>query len=137
MYELILIPLALDQGHASNAIALARTLIKDGGKIVALHVIDELPGYASYYIGNFDRDKIRQAAKDKLAERIGGEDIKTVVKTGHPGRTITDYADQIGADCIIVGSHKPGIADILLGSTAARVVRHANCSVHVLRHGQK
>jgi len=36
-------------------------------------------------------------------------------------------------DLIIVGSHKPGLQDYLLGSTAARVVRHAMCSVLVGR----
>ena len=56
-----------------------------------------------------------------------------VLLNGHSGRTITDHARKIGADCIIVGSHKPGLSDFLLGSTAARVVRHAPCAVHVLR----
>ncbi len=36
-------------------------------------------------------------------------------------------------DCIVIGSHKPGLSDYLLGSTAARVVRHAPCAVHVYR----
>ncbi len=35
--------------------------------------------------------------------------------------------------CIIVASHKPNVGDYLLGTTAARVVRHAACSVFVVR----
>ncbi len=35
--------------------------------------------------------------------------------------------------CIIVASHKPNVGDYLLGTTAARVVRHATCSVFVVR----
>ena len=53
--------------------------------------------------------------------------------TGHAARTILDYAEQMKADCIVIASHDPGIQDYFLGSTAARVVRHAHCSVHVVR----
>ena len=37
------------------------------------------------------------------------------------------------ADLIIIASHKPGFQDYFLGSTAAKVVRHAPCSVLVVR----
>ncbi|MBT8474881.1 MAG: universal stress protein, partial [Alphaproteobacteria bacterium] len=47
--------------------------------------------------------------------------------------TITEYADSHGCDCIIIMSHQPGLQDYFLGSTAARVVRHAHCAVHVMR----
>ncbi|MBT3764767.1 MAG: universal stress protein [Rhodospirillaceae bacterium] len=46
---------------------------------------------------------------------------------------IADHTTKIGADCTIVGSHKRELKDYFLGSTAARIVRHAPCSVHVLR----
>jgi nucleotide-binding universal stress UspA family protein len=52
---------------------------------------------------------------------------------GHIGRTIADYAAEAAVDCIVIGSHRPGLTDYFLGSTAARVVRHAPCAVHVLR----
>ena len=38
-----------------------------------------------------------------------------------------------GVDLIIVASHRPGLQDYFLGSTAAKVVRHAKCSVLVIR----
>ena len=59
--------------------------------------------------------------------------VTAVVVKGHSGRTIIDVAAEKSADCIVIGSHKPGLIDYLLGSTAARVVRHAPCAVHVLR----
>ncbi len=75
-----------------------------------------------------------QRAKTALVERIGtATDIDTILLKGHSGRAVTDYARKIGADCIIVGSHKPGLSDHFLGSTASRIVRHSPCSVHVLR----
>jgi len=113
---------------------IARRLKAEDGKIIAVHVIDEIPSFAKYYLTSDKEEEINAAAKKAIEERIGDEqDAEAVVLTGHPGRTVTDYAEEIGADCIIVGSHKPEIADFLLGSTAARIVRHAPCSVHVLR----
>ncbi|MEO0359386.1 MAG: universal stress protein, partial [Pseudomonadota bacterium] len=49
------------------------------------------------------------------------------------GRTITDWARDKGADLIVIASHRPTMSDIFLGSTAAWVVRHADCPVHVIR----
>ncbi len=134
MYNKIVIPLALDQGHGLRAMALARRLKTENGKIIVAHVIDQIPGFAKYYMTSDNQQKIKQSARDSIAERIGSEkDAEAVVLSGQPGRTITDYANKMGADCIIVGSHKPGLKDFFLGSTAARVVRYAKCSVHVLR----
>jgi len=71
---------------------------------------------------------------DNMAGRIGeARDAEVVVLVGHAGRSITDYAEETGADCIIVGSHRSELRDFFLGSTAACVVRHAPCAVHVLR----
>jgi len=134
MYNKILLPLALDQGHGQRAMELARRLRAEGGKIIAVHVIDQVPSFANYYVPPGKQEEIHEAARKAIAERIGGEkDAEAVVLTGHPGRTITDYAEEVGADCIIVGSHKPGMTDFFLGSTAARIVRYSPCSVHVLR----
>ena len=60
-------------------------------------------------------------------------DAEAIVLPGHAGRTITDYAEKNGADCIIVGSHRPDTKDFSQGSTVARIMRYAPCSVHVLR----
>jgi len=120
---------------------IARRLRAEGGKIIAVHVLDKIPSFASYYMSS-DNEKmpsdieneIQAAALKGIAERIGPEkDVEAVVLTGHAGRTITDYAEKIGADCIIVGSHRPEMKDFFLGSTAARIMRYAPCSVHVLR----
>ena len=46
---------------------------------------------------------------------------------------ILDLAEKIGADLIVMASHRPELKDYLLGPNAARVVRHAECSVMVVR----
>ena len=134
MYNKILIPLALDQGHGPRAMELARRLLAEGGHIIAVHVLDQVPRFASYYMSTDNENEIIEAAKKSIQVRIGSaNDAEAVVLTGHPGRTVTDYAEKIGADCIIVGSHKPELTDFFLGSTAARIVRYAKCAVHVIR----
>ena len=41
--------------------------------------------------------------------------------------------DIAGYDLIVVGSHRPAMATYLLGSNASTIVRHAPCSVLVVR----
>ena len=134
MYNTILIALALDQGHAPRAFELARKIRSDGGRIVAVHVIEKVPNFANLYIAPDKEKTVEKAAMQAIVDRIGEpKDAEAVVLSGHPGRTVTEYAEQIGADCIIAGSHKPNLTDFFLGSTAARIMRYAKCSVHILR----
>jgi nucleotide-binding universal stress UspA family protein len=57
------------------------------------------------------------------------------VVSGDPRRIILDYAQEIGADLIVVGAHSSGtIVGFLLGSVAQAVLRLAPCSVEVARH---
>ena len=134
MYDHIIVPMALDHGFGTTAMTLARKLLNPGGRITALHVYEQPSGTVNAYL---DEELVRQAfaaAEAKLAARMADvRDAEAVVVKGHSGRTIIDYATSNHADCIIIGSHKPGLIDYLLGSTAARVVRHAPCAVHVLR----
>lgn len=134
MYQKIILALSLEHGISEQAIKLARTLKNDGGEIIAIHVYEPLQGSASTFVSDDAVANAIQHAKDMLAERVADHsDLKSELIKGHSGRAITDYAVKIGADCIVIGSHKPGLRDFLLGSTAARVVRHAECAVHVLR----
>lgn len=134
MYSKIIVSLALDHGISQNALQVARALLDEGGTILAVHVHEPVNNAVSAYLDKSVIEDVYQRTRKVLAERVAGEgDIEPVMLKGHSGRAITDYAGKIGADCIIVGSHKPGVSDFLLGSTASRVVRYAPCAVHVLR----
>jgi len=134
MYKKIIVALGLEHGHGYRAMDVARQLLSEGGEIIALHVIEPVPGVASLYLPEGQEEEVKKAALDQVRERIGESgDAEAKVLLGHPGRLIPDFAEEIGADCIVVGSHRAELADYLLGSTAARVVRHAPCPVHVLR----
>ena len=134
MYKKIIVALALDHGISETALAKAKLLLDPGGQIIALHVHEVPSGMASAYVSDEDVGRARKTAQNRLQERVAAvPEATAVLINGHSGRAITDYAKSENADCIIMGSHKPGLADYLLGSTAARIVRHAPCSVIVLR----
>jgi nucleotide-binding universal stress UspA family protein len=135
MYDKIIVPMTLDHGIGPAAVKVARKLLNDGGKIIALHIHEEVQGSVSAYL---DKDVVKESynrAKAELDKRIEAQpDVSAAIIAGHSGRSIVDFAAANKADCIVIGSHKPGLIDYLLGSTAARVVRHAPCAVHVLRN---
>lgn len=136
MYHRILLPVSFDhERDGQAAIAVAQKLKAPDGEITLLHIIEQIPNFAVGYIPESVMVEGReQVARDleAMAETVDGA-VKTVVQVGHAGRAILDFADEQGVDCIVMPSHRPEIEDYLLGSTAARVVRHAPCSVHVIR----
>ncbi|MCR9139429.1 MAG: universal stress protein [Alphaproteobacteria bacterium] len=134
MYKKIIVSLSLSHGIGDRAIDAARKLKDEGGEIIAVHAIEPVQDSVRAYLPDDVIADAQKRAETELADRVGSAaDIKSVLLQGHSGRAITDYAEKVGADCIIVGSHKPGLSDHFLGSTASRIVRHAPCSVHVLR----
>ena len=134
MYRKILVPMALTHNLSPRMLQVAETLSGGGGEIIALHVYEAPQGSVSVYL---DEDLVNAAFKktaELLTEKLKGYPRVTgkIIK-GHSARSIIDFATENGIDCIVMGSHKPGLTDYLLGSTAARVVRHAACAVHVMR----
>ncbi len=135
MYKHILVTVAIDaMNNSEQSLKAAKLLAGTDGRVTLLHVREEIPGYASPYIPEgFDAEQKELVHKhlEALADQLEG--ANAVVVTGHAGRSIIDWADDNKVDCIIVASHRPGLQDYFLGSTAARVVRHAQCAVHILR----
>jgi nucleotide-binding universal stress UspA family protein len=113
---------------------IAQALAADGASITCLHVIEQLPGYATEYLPANHLEKAKADVIDGLKSLTEGvANATTLVIDGHSSRAILNHADSNDVDLIIVASHQPGMSDYLLGSTAAKVVRHAKCAVHVLR----
>lgn len=135
MYDTILVPVALDHNtHVERALEVARALKSDHGKIIVAHAIEPIPSYIAMELPEGQLAVNRDKAKVSLeAEINGAEDVEKVVIYGSAGRAILDYAEKCDAKLIVITSHKPGLQDYFLGSTAARVVRHAQCAVHVVR----
>lgn len=134
MYKNILVPLALNHGISKETLEIARALRAEGGHITALHVYEVPESSVSVYIGEEMVQRGYERARELLAEKVAGlQGVTPRMARGQPYRKIIDYAVEHKYDCIVIGSHKPGLSDYLIGSTAARVVRHAPCAVHVHR----
>ncbi|WP_439138996.1 universal stress protein [Planktotalea sp.] len=59
--------------------------------------------------------------------------VRHIVATGRIYEEVLGLAEKTSAALIVVGAHKADLADYLLGPNAARIVRHAKCSVYVVR----
>ncbi|WP_372886787.1 universal stress protein [Shimia sp.] len=135
MYKNILIPIAVDHDpNTAAALRVARALADEGGRITALSVVEAIPGYVAQQLPEGQMEKNIRLVSEGLKEDLGAAaDVEIVVVAGHSGRTILDWAEEHGVDCIVMASHRPDLSNYFLGSTASRVVRHAQCAVHVLR----
>ena len=141
MFKTILLPLDLPnletQGKAMQvAVKQAQA---SGAKLIVMSVV---PDFGSSLVGSyFPAGYEQQAMADSEArlqaftkERVpDGVDLALTVGHGSIYREILRVAEQEGCDLIVMGSHQPELKDYLLGLNAARVVRHAACSVLVVR----
>lgn len=135
MYKNILVPISFDNDRdAAGAIDVAKVLADADGTITLLHVIESAPSFVLNSLPSGYLIKRRQEAQIELdAMAADLPNGASIVTNGHSGRTVLDWAADKGVDCIVIASHRPGLEDLLLGSTATQVVRHANCAVHVVR----
>jgi nucleotide-binding universal stress UspA family protein len=84
-------------------------------------------------------DRLEKVAKTRLAELAEGRArqvrVRQVERRGFSAPVaILEYADEIAADLIVMGTHgHRGAARFFLGSVAEQVVRHAPCPVLTLR----
>ena len=138
MFSKILVPLDIDaEKTGSAALALAKELTeKHQSHLTLVHVNEIVTGFvASHLPADFAKKAAEQAMETlkSAAAAAGLGEVDCVVLAGNPATEILDFAEKSGADTIVIASHDPGLADYLIGSVAAKVVRHAHCSVLVVR----
>jgi universal stress protein F len=138
MYDTIVIATALfDEGRAPRTMTeKARHLLNPGGRVILVHVLEDIPQYAAAHVPRTQLGEHQRRVREMLealAAEIDGASTEVVVRSGRASAGILETAEESGADLIMIASHKPGLSDYLIGSTAARVVRHARTSVLVLR----
>jgi nucleotide-binding universal stress UspA family protein len=121
------------------ALGTAVEIASSPADVHAVHVIPELrlaePGVIWEEI---DHSWRKQHAEQELRKRLSDgkyAEVQIHIEVGDPGHCVADFAKQIGADLIVMPSHgRTGLAHMLLGSVAERVVRLSHCPVLVLRN---
>jgi nucleotide-binding universal stress UspA family protein len=84
-------------------------------------------------------NEARGHLRDVVNLRCGGLPVTTKVLTSTvPAHAIVDYAREAGIDLIVLGTHgRDGLAHLMMGSVAERVVRLAPCPVLTVRHPER
>ena len=136
MYKQILVPVDIThKERASQMIEAAKEIADDEANVTLFNVVEDVPSYVMVQLPEGVLDEAKANARKELEAIAAAADLKAQIEIGR-GRAdsvILAHADKASADLIIIASHKPGLQDYLLGSTAARVVRHATCAVLVTR----
>lgn len=138
--------LTVDDSKYSEAAAhaIVRQMLLEGAEVCVFHVVVPLLIIPYAYMGKVETLEAAQQERLKegkeLAERTAqqlrsaGFRAYAVTEEGEPKTAILEKAAQWGADMIFMGSHgRKGIDRFLLGSASEAVLRHAHCSVEIVR----
>jgi nucleotide-binding universal stress UspA family protein len=111
-----------------------------GAEILLLHVVESVPAVGQDVV--LQSSMLTIALHEESETRLGklqrevmaDAPVKTMTCDGLPWQRIVDVAKEKDSDLIVAGTGKhSGLARVLLGSTAERIVRHAPCPVLVVR----
>lgn len=141
MFKNILVTIDLDEEESSaRVLRAARDAASDDG--AKFNVMSVVPNFGMSIVGAFfpeghEEKMILQAQKNLHAftekHHDAPGDPQHVIGHGNIYEEVLAWAEKLSIDLIVVGAHRPSAADYLLGPNSARIVRHANCSVLVVR----
>lgn len=123
----------------AEAVLLARAA---GGKLVILHAVkppvivtDIAPVVSEIMEMNFALERAGKKSLHRLQARLAGQGVTTeaICEQDVPARLIMDHAERLHADFIVIGSHgHTAFYDLVAGSTASAVLKHAKVPVVVI-----
>lgn len=135
MYQNILLPISFEEEQGAECILqAAAALANEDAEVTLLHVMSPVPNYAASYFPKGYQDEAKadiEASLQDMAAHL--PNAKGIVAEGQPSKVILSWIKENPVDCVVMSSHKPGAHEFNLGSTAAQVVRHVRCAVHVAR----
>ena len=145
----ILVPIDFST-HSLSGLAYARDFAERlGAELVILHVVEP-----TYFASALDVQMMDPAVANRLDEQwrackaelerlaVGLQQtsprFRTMMKRGAPAQSIVDTAKRSGADLIVMATYgHTGLAHMLIGSVAEKVVRSAHCPVLTIRSATK
>lgn len=140
MFKSVLVPVDLaDKALTKSALDAARNLATlTGARVRLIYVMPIVPStYLEYVPAEFESgEKVRvEQELAALSVDIGlpGERLSHAVRHGGVYHEVLAEAESWKADLIVASSHWPTLVTYLVGSHATNIVRHAHCSVLVIR----
>ena len=141
MYKNILLAIDLNDETSCrkpllSAVELARTF---GVRLHVLTVVREVEAILQAKTAPLGYELVTEDLENRIAaliRRADASDLQPDILVTHGASIYAEIlgaAEEAEADLVVVGSHRPAMKDYLLGTNAARVVRHARCSVLVAR----
>ena len=119
------LPTAVDQAqHAGGELHIV-TVVPDEPPQLAW-----LPDDYSAKMISYANEQLAKLIETNVPEQPGAQ---LHVRQGAIYSEIVKLAKDIDIDLIVMMSHRPELKDFLLGPNAARVLRHAECPVLVIR----
>lgn len=139
--------LAIDDSKFSEAAveAVTRQATPQETEVRVLHVIEPIPIYPDGQAWRYGPEALHVSDEQRkeaegLVARAGDSlreknfKVMTAVEVGNPKVVIIDSATEWHADLIVMGSHgRKGLSRFFMGSVSEAVVRHAPCSVQIVR----
>lgn len=142
MYKDILLPVDLSEdGSWKRALEIAVEYAQAFDSCI--HVMTVVPDSGMAMVSQyFSKDAVKKIieATNKALHKFVEDNIPAKIKvqhivtTGNVYESIISAAKKINSDLIVMSAHRPELKDYLLGPNAARVVRHSDRSVLVVRN---
>ncbi|WP_458526909.1 universal stress protein [Onishia taeanensis] len=141
MFNQVLIPVDLAHQEQVAQLREAARLLIDGAGTITLLYVDPITVHKEALMIQLgesqyaEHQREAEAQLQRLSESLQLENVtmEVVTREGTAHDQVLEYAAEISADAILMMASRPGLTDYFIGSTAERVVRHADCSVFVIR----
>lgn len=138
MFSKILVPVDLSLADETHKLLVkAKTLSEQwGSEVYVVTVIPNvgMPIVGSYMDASFEA-KAMSETEAELTRQIAASGLAAqhYVLTGTVYDRVIALSNKLDVDLLLIAAHQPDLKDYLLGSNAARLVRHSHKSVLVLR----
>jgi nucleotide-binding universal stress UspA family protein len=122
--------------ESRDAVEWARAIAGPDDRILLVHAwqLPIVTGYDMVVTGDpAEIERLARQGVAELVERLGDDRIESVTRSGHPGRSIVEVADEEEASMVVVGHRGDSRVGMMLGSTANYVVHHTTRPVVVVR----
>jgi universal stress protein F len=119
--------------RTQQLILTARKLVAPNGRLHLVHVLDGLAS-SSAFPDEWDMGVIAEVEKTLVkALEASGTNASVHVREGRPSEGVVALLEEVHADLVVIVAHRDDALEYVFGSVLDHVVRHAPCSIHIVR----